>query len=41
MRVGDILTVLIEIDDNAKIKNETQRTRENTEDTSATCLPGL
>ena len=39
-RVGDILTVLIEIDDNAKIKNETQRTRENTEDTSANAFLG-
>ena len=39
-RVGDILTVLIEIDDNAKINNETKRTRESTEDASANAFLG-
>jgi flagellar L-ring protein precursor FlgH len=34
-QVGDILTVVIDIDDNATISNTTQRTRDNSEDASA------
>ncbi len=39
-RVGDILTVLIEIDDTAKVDNATKRTRTNTEGASASSLLG-
>lgn len=40
-QVGDILTVIIEIDDDAKISNTTKRTRNNAEDASAASLFGL
>lgn len=39
-RVGDILTVLIEIDDTAKVDNATKRTRSNTEGASAPKILG-
>ncbi len=38
--VGDILTVLIEIDDKASISNTTTRSRENTEDASLNAFFG-
>ncbi len=38
--LGDILTVVIEIDDKAKIKNETERSRSGSEDLAATALLG-
>lgn len=38
--IGDILTVEIEIDDDASIKNETTRTRDNTDSASWTSLFG-
>ena len=40
-RVGDILTVVINIDDQASFNNETERRRENTEDSDVTNLLGL
>lgn len=40
-RVGDILTVVININDQASFDNETERTRENTEDSDVTNLLGL
>jgi len=40
-RVGDILTVVININDQATFDNETERTRENTEDSDVTNLFGL
>ncbi len=40
-RVGDILTVVININDQASFDNETERTRENTEDSDITNLFGL
>jgi len=40
-RVGDILTVVININDQATFDNETERTRENTEDSDLTNLFGL
>ena len=40
-RVGDILTVVIKIDDQASFNNETERRRENTEDSDLTNLFGL
>ena len=39
-RVGDLLTVLISIDDKATITNKTTRARTNTEDASANALLG-
>lgn len=40
-RVGDILTVIISIDENAEISNETERSRANSEDANVTNLFGL
>jgi flagellar L-ring protein precursor FlgH len=40
-RVGDILTVVINISDKATFDNETERTRENTEDSDITNFLGL
>ena len=40
-RVGDILTVIINIDDQASFNNETERRRENSEDSDVTNLFGL
>ena len=40
-RVGDILTVVINIDDQASFNNETERRRENSEDSDVTNLFGL
>ncbi|MFA6279357.1 MAG: flagellar basal body L-ring protein FlgH [Bdellovibrionales bacterium] len=40
-RVGDILTVLISIDEKAQISNETKRTRTNSEDANVTNLFGI
>jgi len=40
-RVGDILTVVISIDEKAKISNETERTRANSEDANITNLFGV
>ncbi len=40
-RVGDILTVIIGIDDKAKFNNTTTRTRTNTDDADVTNLLGL
>ncbi len=40
-RVGDILTVIIEISDNASISNTTTRTRTNEEDAAAGSLLGI
>ena len=40
-RVGDILTVVINIDDQASFNNQTERRRENTEDSDVTNLLGL
>ena len=39
-KVGDILTVLIEIDDKAEISNKSTRSRDNTEDASANAFFG-
>ncbi len=39
--VGDILTVVIEIDDEATIANQTQRQRSGSEDASVTALLGV
>lgn len=39
--VGDIVTIVIEIDDEAKLKNTTRRSRKNSEDASASALLGL
>ena len=40
-KIGDILTVVINIDDAAVVNNQTKRTRENTEDASISNLFGL
>jgi len=40
-RVGDILTVVIDINESASLANETKRSRTNTEDLKATNLFGL
>ena len=40
-RIGDILTVLIQIDDDASVNNSTQRTRDNDEGASLGGLFGL
>ena len=40
-RVGDILTVVIAIDDTAVVNNQTKRTRDNNEDASISALFGL
>jgi len=40
-RVGDLLTVMISMDDSAKINNKTTRGRTNTEDASASSLLGF
>lgn len=40
-QVGDILTVTIEIDDTAEIKNATSRSRSNSEDANADAFLGL
>ena len=40
-RVGDILTVIIQIDDSATINNATTRARTNAEDASASALLGF
>lgn len=40
-QVGDIVTVLIDIDDRAKLNNTSQRSREASEDASLTALFGL
>jgi len=40
-QVGDILTVVIEIDDNASISNTTQRSRDNEENASLTNFLGF
>ena len=40
-RIGDILTVMIEIDDRAEISNTTTRSRKNSEDAGATNFLGL
>jgi flagellar L-ring protein FlgH len=39
-RVGDILTVIIKVDDKAEIENETKRTRDNGETADATNILG-
>jgi flagellar L-ring protein precursor FlgH len=39
-RVGDILTVLVNIDDQAEMENETQRSRESNEDLNLSALLG-
>lgn len=39
-RVGDLLTVLIAIDDKAELSNRTRRSRTNTEDASANAILG-
>jgi flagellar L-ring protein precursor FlgH len=39
--VGDIITVVIDIDDEAKLDNTTKRSRSNTEDASASALLGF
>ncbi|MFQ5784698.1 MAG: flagellar basal body L-ring protein FlgH [Alphaproteobacteria bacterium] len=39
-RVGDILTVLIDIEDSATVKNSTTRTRDNTEGADASAFLG-
>ena len=38
--IGDIVTVVVAIDDKAELENETDRTRTNTEDASATAFLG-
>ncbi|MDA0655767.1 MAG: flagellar basal body L-ring protein FlgH [Proteobacteria bacterium] len=38
--IGDIVTVIVNIDDTAKLENETDRTRTNTEDASASAFLG-
>ncbi len=40
-RVGDILTVLVEIEDDAKVNNTTERSRDNSEDADLTNFFGL
>lgn len=40
-RVGDILTVVISLDEKAQLQNETKRSRTNTETASAPSLMGL
>jgi len=40
-RVGDILTVIVSIDEKAKLSNETKRSRANNEDADVTNLLGL
>lgn len=40
-RVGDILTVIVSIDEKAKLSNETKRSRSNSEDADVTNLLGL
>jgi len=40
-RVGDLLTVMISMDDNATINNKTTRARTNNEDASATAVLGF
>ncbi len=40
-RIGDILTVLVEIADEASVENTTSRSRENTEDADLTNLLGF
>lgn len=40
-RVGDILTVIISIDEKAEISNETKRSRDNSEDADITNLFGV
>ena len=40
-RVGDIMTVVIDIDDKGKLENSSQRTRSTTEGASAPALLGL
>lgn len=40
-RVGDLLTVVISMEDSAKINNKTTRARNNSEDASATSLLGF
>ncbi|MGI9383174.1 MAG: flagellar basal body L-ring protein FlgH [Methyloligellaceae bacterium] len=40
-RVGDILTVIVEITDKAEIENETNRSRDNEENAGITGLSGL
>lgn len=40
-RVGDLLTVMISIDDSAKFNNKTTRGRNNSEDASATAVLGF
>jgi flagellar L-ring protein precursor FlgH len=39
--VGDIVTIVIDIDDEAKLNNTTKRSRKNTEDASASALLGF
>jgi flagellar L-ring protein precursor FlgH len=39
--IGDLVTVVIEIDDEAKIENTTKRSRANSEDASASALLGF
>lgn len=38
--IGDIVTVVVNVDDTAKLENETDRTRTNTEDASASAFLG-
>jgi flagellar L-ring protein FlgH len=40
-QVGDILTVIIDIDEQAKLENETERTRINSETANATHIAGF
>jgi flagellar L-ring protein precursor FlgH len=40
-RIGDILTVTIEIEDKATVSNQTVRSRDNTEEASASALLGI
>lgn len=39
-QVGDIVTVVVEVDDQADLENETERTRASTEDADASALLG-